>query len=489
MIKCFRYSFFASAICFSILGLFIHSYNYVLIGMMSLFLNNICYACEDLNKRILFLIFHITFFTFLLSSPLISAFEGKKWWVIVGVSDARFALLSIGISLLFIYIGALMASEYIKRKSVIKRVIKHSELGYKKEFYAKLQLISSIVFYISSVFYLLQEVEKLTFMRGKDYLLLYTTFQSQLPSIVHTVASFMKYALCIYLATLPTKRKTVIPLAVFLASALPSLIVGIRNPIMLNSVFVFAYYFIRDILKDEKKWIGKIEKSILVISTPFILVFMAAYSDIRRGSTLAVQGIVSLFVQFFYGQGVTFAVLMMGYRAIPHLPQRQIQNYTFGGIIDYLLHGTLGQKFFGTMALPEGNNLINALVSNDFSHNMSYASLKEEYLAGKGWGSSYLLETYADYGYIGVLLFSLILGILLVWGIELIKKNALLRCIVLVSLTELFFIPRASATGWLVFLFTLQFWACVIFCYLIAGLCVKTYERKKGEKLCSKILE
>ena len=41
----------------------------------------------------------------------------------------------------------------------------------------------------------------------------------------------------------------------------------------------------------------------------------------------------------------------------------------------------------------------------------------------------------------------------------------MLRVLVLMSLTSIFFIPRAEATGWLTFIVTLQFWLCMAICF------------------------
>ena len=99
--------------------------------------------------------------------------------------------------------------------------------------------------------------------------------------------------------------------------------------------------------------------------------------------------------------------------------------------------------------------------------------LKEDYLKGRGYGSSYLIENYVDFGYIGVAIFSLILGILLVYMLRRFGRNTLIDTIVLVSLTTIFFIPRAEATGWLTFIVTAQFWIGIAACYLGTYICTK----------------
>ena len=92
--------------------------------------------------------------------------------------------------------------------------------------------------------------------------------------------------------------------------------------------------------------------------------------------------------------------------------------------------------------------------------------MKEEYLEGHGRGSSYLIETWMDFGYIGVFIFSIIIGMILIYMVYGFGKRVLLSTIILVGLQNIFFIPRAEATGWLTFLIYLQFWVCIGGCYL-----------------------
>lgn len=290
----------------------------------------------------------------------------------------------------------------------------------------------------------------------------------------------MKYALCIFLATFPSKKKAFVPLGMFLVSAVPELLIGLRNPVVLNSLFIFLYYFVRDVLEDKEKWIGRFERVCVIILFPLAIVGLSAVTFMRGSKSMAGTGIVQLFVGFFYGQGVSFRVLCEGYWAIPYLPDHPFRNYTFGGILDYFLHGTIAQKLFGASALPSGNNLINATESNSLAHHISYITKGDKYLQGRGWGSSYLLETYVDFGYVGVAVFSLLLGLLLVLGIYLWRKNHMCRIIILLSTMGIFFIPRAEATGWIMFLLTAQFWACLIGCYGMAWLWTKFAKRRRG---------
>ena len=59
-----------------IVGIINGGFNLLLISMTLLLCHNIVYAFEDIRERLLFLIIHITIFTFLISRPLIGESHG-----------------------------------------------------------------------------------------------------------------------------------------------------------------------------------------------------------------------------------------------------------------------------------------------------------------------------------------------------------------------------------------------------------------------------
>lgn len=484
MKKCIRYILLLAFIFATVLGYALNDFNIFLIAAMSIWLGNIVFSLEALNRRFYFLMFEVTFFVFLLSRPFISFCRGDVWWKLYGEKHVWFALEVIVISQVSLMVGAWFIEEWrvSKKLRTDKLTYELRESPESQEKLKNIQIVSQIVFYITAIFYYVQEAEKLLATWNKGYLSYYTDFEAQLPFWFYTLASFMKISFCVYLATWPQKRKTIIPIGIYLLSAVPSLLIGMRNPLMLNAIFVFLYYVLRNIFDKKEKWIGKFEKTLFVIGIPSSLVFMTVYSYIRSGLQVGSRGIGNLFIGFFYGQGVTFDVLAIAHRCIPFLPDRSIRNYTFGEIIDYFLHGSIGQRLFGTQPLDSGNTIQNALESNSFAHNMSYIDLGKEYLEGRGWGSSYLVEVYTDYGYIGVIVFSIILGIILIYAIDFLHKSILCATITFMSLQSIFFIPRAEATGWLSFLFTAQFWLAIIFIYILSLLCIKQYSVWKEKK-------
>ncbi|EEG73560.1 O-antigen polysaccharide polymerase Wzy family protein [[Clostridium] hylemonae] len=435
------------------------------ISIFLIWLNNIIFSLNNVREKIVFLLFQVAIFTFLISRPLIGTLSKGEWWTISGqaVENFRFAFLVVAIAMVGLYIGALVSGKLLKNNKDLINKGNYEKVEFKKS----LQNISLIVFSISAVFYGVQEIEKLVYMAGKTYVQFYQGFSGQMPSFVYLFASFMKYSLCIFLATMPDKRKAFLPLAVFELTAVPQLIIGIRNPLILNSMFILTYYILRDYFEGSSVWLGKIEKRLLCISAPAILILMKIFTNIRGHVQIEFSNVFQMIKDFFDGQGVTFEVLTKCYGWIGNLPSRNLRNYTFGEFIDYIQYGSIGQKIFGTSPLPDYNCEANGLLSNKLSHNLAYAMDKDSYLAGRGWGSSFILENYIDFGYIGVIIFSVLLGMVLIAFVKKFNTNIILNVIILVSITSIYFMPRAEATGWLLFIITFRFWACIIMCYFL----------------------
>lgn len=440
-------------------------------GVIIVWIGNMLFCFRDFQKRFFFFLFHVSFFTFLLGRIVVSYLQEQKWWRESGQAyeNNSFALIAIMISLLSLFIGATLVENFEKERKHSILCANESEIKFREN----LQAAALIIFVVSFIFFCVQESEKLFYIWDKSYLEYYTGFQQQLPFWVYTIASFMKYSLCVYLGTLPSKKRTVIPLVLYIISNIPALLIGVRNPIVLSVFFALAYYVLRNVIDSREKWFGRFEKISLGICAPVGIVFLAAYAYIRSNQEIRTINPLKLFEEFFYSQGVTLNVLTRGYGYRFNLPQRDFRNYTFGGIIDYIIHGHVGQFLFGTEALPEGNCWTNGRISNNLSHNLSYLIMEDNYLKGRGLGSSYILENFVDFGYIGIIIFSIVVGGLLIWFMYGVSKNNLINTIILVSLMQIFFIPRAEATGWLTFIVTIQFWTCVFCCYFGAWLIKK----------------
>lgn len=466
-----HYACFLLAVVLFAAGHVLDHFNLLLCSVLTLFFSNVLYGFCNARKRSAFLLFHATLFTFLISRPTISMLKGHEWWTFTAEA-VTFALNVLMLSLLFLRIGNAAFEHFCcsRTEPTLKR---HVEPKTDPRFLKTLQTVSLLFFAVTMVFYLAVQVDKLLFMHGRAYEELYLSYSSRLPRFFSLLGSMMKYALCLFLATLPSKKWAFTTMGVYVFSAVPDLLIGVRNTIVLRVVFAFLYYLIRDHLENGSRWFGKAERIAVIVLCPLVLLLLSAYNYIRDGATVT-MGVWDSIVDLFYKQGVSFEVLCRAYEALPHLPDVVGKNYTFGPFIDYIVRGSAGQFLFDTVPIPSQNSVITAVYGNSFAHSMSYIA-HHEYLQGSGYGSSYILELFADWGFGGVAVGSTLLGAFLSFIPHAFRSSVLCRTILLLCTTQLFFAPRAEALGWLSFIITIQFWLAVVLCYTVAALFTKSY--------------
>ena len=180
---------------------------------------------------------------------------------------------------------------------------------------------------------------------------------------------------CIYLITKPKKIMTYIVLALYIISNIPMLIIGERGSTILAIIFTVLYVMYRNILEKQNKWITKKMIIGFALMVPIAIMMLGVYNYTRSNEDVPTHNPISLIVDFFYRQGVTYDVLNIGYGTLDKLPDREHKNYTFGGFVDYVKYNKISQIVFKTKAIPNGNNETMAVEGNSFSHAMSYISL------------------------------------------------------------------------------------------------------------------
>lgn len=445
-------------------GKYSEDFNRQILGIVCLGISNLIYGIRNMKQRVLFFFFTIMLFTFMYSRPLISMLRGNVWWYFEPKS-IDFSMNSLFLTTIFLFVGAVIAQYTFKRE---KQVV--SSLNNRNVVVLIVTLLLFVVSWMCSTFI---DVEKLFFVRSHTYEDYYVSFTSKAPFILKGFATLLPYSICFLLACKPRKKIAFPALAIYVIGAIPTLLMGQRNVFVLRLLFALVYFIIRNGSDTRDKWLGKFEKSLIFIGTPFLLIILGAYNYIRAGSNVESKGIISLIVDFFYKQGTQFDTLSSGYENLNNLPFLDSKFYTFGGFIDSFKHGFIAQKIFGAPGLGTGNNPVKGMLSNSYAHNLAYVYRRDAYLAGNGNGGSYLLDLNADFGYLGIVIFSFILGGLLIYLVKLFNSRGLIMSsFVLCCLLELFWTPRGGATQWLQFLIKPSFWAAVlavVMGYLVLG--------------------
>lgn len=480
-IKSIRYICFILHLMCMLYGVITSNPDVCLIGVGLLFTQNCLWAVENIKYRTVYLLFHLVFFVFILGRPIYQLKEGARWFF-YGNDELVFTLMSIWITLICLFVGALLITYIYKWRENNKNnqpYVANLQNEEKANLYSIMRKFVLSGFIITFLLNMVIGLERVNFAANHSYAEYYTSFSSNVPYLFGGIAGLMPYALCIYLALKPNKNMALLVLGLYILSAVPNLIVGTRNPIILNIMFAICYLWIRNSMAKNEKWIGKKELIAILGGLPLLAIAMYMYAYIRADISVPQIGLQAIW-GFIYQQGTTFDVLSMGYMSLPFLPENH--HYTFGGIIDYYTHGSIAQKYFDAIDLGGSNSALMGLESNNFAHNMSYI-MHPNYLTGEGWGTSYILEVYADYGYIGLAIYSIVLAVFLVSIIKLCKKNYYLFTMTLIVLTNLFFLPRDSALGCVNSLMEIPFILVMILCISFEKILMIILKKKKLLKL------
>ena len=272
----------------------------LLITLVMLIISSVLYCFNNIKYYIIHLIFYITIFLFLVSRPTIDYF--KYGLINTYQEDAyRFSFIAVIVSIIGLTIGGLLVSKKENNKK------EGYETQKSRLFIHSIRKISLTVFLISYPFYLIRLIERLLYRINVSYYEYYAEFKSELPYFTYTLSTFVVYAMCIYLATKPSKRHSTIVLGLFVTGNVINLLIGTRNPFVLSLIFSFIYYFMRN-QTEKGVWIGIKEKAILYIGTPIMMLVMGFLNYARDGAGIGNMSFSELLIDFIYKQGTSFGV-------------------------------------------------------------------------------------------------------------------------------------------------------------------------------------
>lgn len=475
-------------------------------GVFTLFSANIIYAFLNIKSRILYLLLHVGIFLFLLTRPFIGLFFGNNSWMSPMFGTTSFALGSIYLSMACLTLGTALYDLFAKREwssplgvpSLIGRVERlrtpHASNTTKKKrsffkpfghdndlWTASLALVSLCMFLVTIGAEFVHGYQTWSYMRGLSYESYFLIDSSAYSSgLVTSLASMCGPAMCIYLATMPKKMPSVAVLMLNLLSTIPFLMIGSRTNFVLALVFMGAYFAIREVRDGKGSWIGRKEIIAVVIGVPLLVLGMGMLNYIRKGSSL---GPTDVFVQFgdsLFKQGVSFMVLEYAYNVDPQVQSLGFKFFTLGSLFNAVTQGFIGQLFLGCQLLPSYNSVDLATQGHWYSHAMSFFA-HWNYLGGEGFGSSYILEAFADFGVAGIAVLSFILAIVFAAISAHSGSSMAVGFIALMAARRAFYMPRGEfmeCFSWMWSTRCLFVIAVIVACALVLYTCFERFDAK-----------
>lgn len=309
-------------------------------------------------------------------------------------------------------------------------------------------------------------IEIFEFTRKYSYHTYYTSYHSHLPIFIILGSLVWPIFTAFILGFFPRK---ILVFSILISGIFIELILlfsGLRNPVVLFTLFSLCYcviYFGRTLIFPKSNKFRVI--SVIVVAV-LILVSIVGLNWIKVSRGGESKGSLDPVSQLIYDQSVTFNLLARGTQTYEKLPNYNHALYTFGSTIDYLQQGRPAQLIFGVKPFEKKSSDL-AINGNSFDAAYSYTFFKTLYLKGYGAGSSYIIEAYIDFGFLGVFIVNVLIGLFLVFTVRLTKRKWWVNGISLSILMNIFFLPRSTAMGDINFIFSPQFWLTSIFFLLL----------------------
>lgn len=404
----------------------------------------IVFCLRDLNGRIALLAFIVAVFSFLMTRLIIPVFYSNVY-----ISDSLGNTMSFRPDTYDFMAKAIFLS-LICAFSGFNSVHQKKELSFEfnpsSNYVSRLRKVSRTLMVFSSLFYAAILLEEAFYMWQNGYMDLYLSYESKFPPLFKRFSLLYHLSFFIFLSTLPSKRQAK-PYIVYycLLSVLP-LLSGQRAGFILDILVIVVYFFIRNRQLGGEKWIGTKGKFLLLLFVPLVCALMFIVLLLRGENSTDGYSLGNMIVNFFFQQGSSMQVLGLTYEVKGTLPPNKF--YSFGTIIDNFNNNII-YHLLGIAESYRSQTVEFAINGHSLANYLTYQYQTQRFLAGGGMGSCYMAEVWADWGMVGLGLWSFVYGWVLshitIWS----QKNVWMFAISFYMMRAIVFAPRSSAISFI----------------------------------------
>lgn len=468
-----RFILYALDFIFITVSLALQLYNVdnIIWTIVGLVIFNIVFASNKEKNRMSFMLFNITFFTFLLSRLVVLRIEGEP--LFYGYSDSTkirvYTYLILG--LVMTAIGQVIY-ERRHRGDFCAGIVPNSkdELLWNKE-NNTLLFVVLVLYFITYPFSFLDLLDKAIFVGNYSYSAYYLEYTSRLPYVLTKLGSLNRIAFVLLLCVEHRKRKLIIPCILYGITAIISLGMGQRNVFVLDAlmfVVLIKYANNKSLEYTGESLYSKKLVAVTFATIPLMIVFLGYWKYARAGQKFESTDIFLYFKDFFYRQGEQIGFFANTIEIKSEIWAQKVP-YTFSSVYNYF-RNLFGLIDFGIYTRE------NAFYGNSLAATQFYITSPGSLENGSGSGCCYLSELYFDFGALGVILGSILIGYVL--GALRLKedKSCYVNTFVALMIRSIIYIPRASFSDWLATPFNI--WNVAIVLCVIAAVNVITNKNK-----------
>jgi len=382
------------------------------------------------------------------------------------------ALQIVAISLLCVYVAYhLAASIFNKRETAIK------ELGIKAIRQSPLvpiiRQLSAIALYISSVPFLYILLLTAINVLKNGYLVSFTNTIS-VPSVVSRLSMFFIPAFAVFLACMPSKKQMKLPLLIYGIYMVTSLFTGRRNTIVTEALMLIIYFVMRDNLLSKNERVLK--KRTVAYTGVFGIAAMYALQVlalVRAGASTKFTGLGAMLISFLNSQGASFRVVVQTVNNINLFSAATSYQYLFYPFERFVHNNVATRALFGLSPIVEVQTSEFVQTTHNFAHVLTYMVDPLRYLAGGGFGTSYVAEAYVAFGVVGVIVVSLMIGLAFRFFSSMLTRSWVICACGLLAIKDFVYIPRNFAFMWVTDVFNLTYLCFYGLVFLLALIIIK----------------
>lgn len=442
---------FLTAVSVVLGSLLVNSY-IIWLSILTIFATLVLYVVKNDDTTVVLGGFLVSFFTFMLGKYTCQIIFGN---FDPGYNNSIFLResISVYISLISLFLGY----SFFRKKRILTAAIIGNEAIQK--YLASVKLISiyaRLLFLVAVSCSILVNLD----IASRSFGLFYRahSISSRLPFIVQKIAQMQAMFYWIYLSTLPTKEKTKYPSILFIMNTLLSISTGVRGIAVTNIMSVAMYYYFRHKnskqLNDNTVWITKKMKIVTIVIVPIGIIALVLFSYIRIAERIDADkaNAFALLQEFFVQQGGSVDIIgsVFSFKDRNLLPRSNI-SYTFGPIINFLKNSSFGAALgLGFETVSNVQNVSLATQGNNLGATITYLRARSYYLTGGGFGTCYIAELIADFGYAGVIIFNFLLGWLFNNMNYFMSKKWWINAWGMLVVRNILFMPRDFALGFIV---------------------------------------
>jgi oligosaccharide repeat unit polymerase len=448
--------------------------------LFAIVLLNIAIFCDlfrNIRRDFPILVFVAAFDVLLLGRVYVSYFGHYRQMLVLLETDSYaklfVALRMIIVSLFCVYLAYRLAGPiFHKRETAIQedgiKSVKINPVGpIIRQLSVAVLLVSSIAF-----FYTLFQTVLIVLKHG--YLNSFTN-TTRIPSSISRLSMFFIPAFAVFLATLPNKKQMKLPLAIYGLYMVTSIFTGRRNMLVTEALMLIIYFVMRDNLLERNKRVLK-KKTVVYMGIMGIaaMYLLQLFAIVRAGITDANKNLGAMIVSFFDSQGASFRVVIQTVNNIHLFNPSTSYQYLFYPFERFVHNNVITRSLFGLTPIIEVQNDVFVKTTHNYAHALTYAVDPERYLSGGGFGTSYVAEAYIAYGILGVILVSLMVGLIFRFFSSMLTRSWVAIACCLLAIKDFVYIPRSFAFIWVTDVFNITYLCFYGAIYLIALVIVHT---------------